>query len=59
MKEITLKISDEVYRELKSSQGVRILSGSAYGIQDAFVNKLITSIDNNEKEVEIKFKEKK
>jgi len=56
MIEVKLKISERVYKELKSSQGVRILTGSAYGIQDSFVNKLITSIDNNEKEIEIKFK---
>jgi len=57
MIEVKLKISERVYKELKSSQGVRILTGSAYGIQDSFVNKLITSIDNNEKEIEIKFKD--
>ena len=51
-------IADDVYNELKSCQGVRMLTGSAYGIQDAFMVKLIESIDNSENEIEIKHKEK-
>ncbi len=59
MKKITLLIADDVYSELVSCHNVRCLTGSAYGIQDAFMMKLLESIDKGESEIEIKYKEKK
>ncbi len=59
MKKITLLIADDVYNELQSCQNVRFLTGSAYGTQDAFMIKLLKSIDEGKTEIEIKYKEKK
>ena len=59
MKKITLLIDDDVYKELKNGMGIRYLTNSAYGLEDAFITKLIKSIDKGEKEVEIKYKDKK
>ncbi len=59
MKEIKLKIDDDVYGELTRGMNVRIMIGSAHGIQDAFMAKLIESIDKGDDEVEIKYKDKK
>ena len=58
MKKITLLIDDDVYRDLKNTIGIRMLTGNAYGVQDAFVKKLIESVDNNEVELELKYKNK-
>lgn len=59
MKKITLLIADDVYEELRSCQSVRLMVGSAYGTQDAFMMKLLESIDKGESEIEIKYKKKK
>jgi hypothetical protein len=58
LKKITLIIADDVYKELKSNQGVRMLTGSAYGIQDAFIVKLIEAIDRGDKEANIEYRKK-
>lgn len=59
MKKITLLIDDDVYNELRSCQSVRFMTGSAYGIQDSFMMKLLESIDEGKTKIEMKYKEKK
>lgn len=59
MKKLTLLIDDDVFKELKNSLAVSMIAGTAYGIQDAFILKIIKSVDNKETELEIKFKDKK
>jgi uncharacterized membrane protein len=58
MKTITLNIADNVYKELKKSIGVRMLTGSSYGINDAFIKKIVNSIENGDTNIDIKYKEK-
>lgn len=58
MKTITLNIADDVYKELKSSMQVRMLTGSSYGISDAFIKKIVSSIENGDTNIDIKYKEK-
>jgi len=59
MKKITLKIDDNVFNELKTNQGFRIMLDSSYGIQDEFIQKIISSIEDGGSEVKIEFKENK
>ena len=59
MKKITLLIDDDVYKELVSMMSARIMMGNAYGLQDAFMSKVIKSIDEGKTEIEIKYKDKK
>lgn len=59
MKEITLKIDDKAYGEIKQHMGVKKIVGGIAGIEDAFVILIIKSIEANEKEIEIKLKEEK
>ncbi len=56
MKEIMLKIDDDVFTELKTQLGLSIMMESAYGIQDSFMAKLIKSIEENKKEIHLEFK---
>lgn len=58
MKKITLLIADNVYKELRGSQMFRMMLDNSFGIQDEFIKKILSSIENNEKEVEIKYKDK-
>ena len=58
MKEIVLKIDDDVYKELKNNIGVRMLTGAAYGYIDAFMAKLVESVDKKDKELVLQFKNK-
>lgn len=58
MKEIMLKIEDNVYSEIKSSMTAKGICGSLYGIADGVIVKLIESIDNKETELILKFKKK-
>jgi hypothetical protein len=59
MKKITLLIDDDVYKELVSMMSARIMTGSAYGIVDAFMSKVMEHIENGDTEAEIKYKDKK
>ena len=59
IKTIILKIADDVYKELKSNQGLRMMVNASFGIQDEFIRKIISSIDNDITEVKIKYKKNK
>ena len=58
MKEIKLKIDDGVYKELNRYIKVRGITGNIGGIADAFINRLIIMIDDNEKEWHCRYKNK-
>lgn len=53
MKEINLKISDEVFDEIKSSIITKKICGSFFGSQDEFCNLIMVAIDKNMKIVSI------
>ncbi len=59
MKEITLKVSERVCSELKSSLGIRIMCGNAHGIQDEVISKLCRSLEANDSELELVLKDEK
>lgn len=56
MKEILLKIDDEVFESLKSSLVTKHISGSMYGVIDEFIIILVKSIESGLKEKTIKLK---
>ena len=59
MKQILLKIDDGVFAELHSMQFARQMSGSAYGVQDEAMAKILDALDKDEPELVLKFKNKK
>lgn len=59
MKTITIKISDKVFEELRNHMGIRCMTDEASGVVDAFVVKVIKSIDDGESEIGIKMKGEK
>ena len=56
MKEILLKIDDKVFKDLQNTMGIRDMMGNAYGLVDGLVSKIITSVENEEKELELIYK---
>lgn len=56
MKEINLKISDQVYSELKTTIAVKGLAGALYGTVDAFITRLIESIEEGKDDLTLAFK---
>jgi hypothetical protein len=56
MKKITLEISDEVFKELKSGIWVRGLSDALFGVQNEFVMKLIVAIEKDQEVLVVEFK---
>jgi len=56
MKKIVLNIDDPVLNEIRTCLGLRIMGGSAGGIQDEALAKIVKAIDNEEKEVTLQFK---
>ena len=49
MKEIKLKIDDDVLGRLRSDLSVKMMGGNFAGTIDAFIKKLIDQIDDNYK----------
>lgn len=56
MKELKLKIEDNVYQELKSALLAKKFTGSFYGITDEFINLIIKSIEEGKEEKVIALK---
>lgn len=54
---ITLIISRDVFRSLKQAMTLRLMADATYNIQEAFLSKLISDIDNQEPSCSIHFKE--
>ena len=59
MKEITLKIDNDVLSRLRSDISIKMMSGNYAGLADAFIKKLINQIDDNKKEWHCQYKNKK
>jgi len=57
MKEINLKISDRVYNELRSSIMVKGIAGALYGTADAFITRVIESIEKGDDDLTLTFKD--
>ena len=58
MKEIKLKIDDDVLGRLRSDLSVKMMGGNFAGTIDAFIKKLIDQIDDNKKEWYCHYKKK-
>ena len=59
MKKIELRIDDDVYSELKSSIGMKKLTGNDAGLTDRFMSKLISKIEDDKKIFHAKYKLRK
>ena len=58
MKKITLKISDDLYKDLNNSIFAKKLSCSYGGLIDGVLNKILSSIKDNKKEIILEYKTK-
>jgi len=58
VKEIKLKIDDDVLGRLRSDLSVKMMGGNFAGNIDAFIKKLIDQIDDNKKEWHCHYKNK-
>ena len=59
MKNITLKIDDDILGRMRSDISIKMMGGNFAGIVDAFIKKLIDQIDDGNKEWHCKYKNKK
>ena len=58
MKKITLKISEDLYKDLNNSIFDKKLSCSYGGLIDGVLNKILSSIKDNKKEIILEYKTK-
>ena len=58
MKEIILKIDDDVLGRMRSDISIKMMSGNYAGTINAFIKKLIDKIDDGNKEWHCKYKNK-
>lgn len=56
MKTIRLEIEDDVYRQLQTGMGLRIMTGNSGGIVDAFVSAVVKAIDEGLEVKRLEFK---
>jgi hypothetical protein len=59
MKEITIKIPDDIYSELKTAANVRKMTGASYGLIDGFIIGLLRKIKEGCTEWEVRYKNEK
>jgi len=45
---ITLEISEEAYKLVRTEMALRIMADSSHGVPDTFVRRIITAVDNGE-----------
>jgi hypothetical protein len=50
-KQITITMTDEVYRRIRQALNVRVMSGAAYGLVDALAMKIIDAMGKGETEL--------
>jgi len=55
---VTLKIHDDVLRDLRSQMNARMLASAAYGLADSFIGKILNELDKGETEIELRYKTK-
>ena len=58
MKTITIKLSDRVFKELRTHMIIKCNIDEAYGTTDAFIIKLIKAIEHGADEVTFKIKKR-
>lgn len=58
MKEIKLKIDDNVFSKIRSTMSLKMMSGSAYGVADAALVKLVEAIEDGKEELKFKNEDK-
>lgn len=58
MKELTIQVVDNVYKELLTAMKLKKAMGSVYGIQDEFVLLILFGIESGKKKLIIDEKEK-
>ena len=58
MKTITLHIHEDVISELDTELTLKTMAGNSYGVEDAFVMRLLSALATGETEKEIKFKKR-
>lgn len=58
MKEIKLKISDDLYSKLIIFLNIKEMCGNLYGIHDEFIHRIVKAIDAGDKELSINLKKK-
>lgn len=58
MKELKLKISNEVYSKLIKLLSIKEMCGNLYGIHDEFIHRIVKAIDDGKKELSLKLKKK-
>lgn len=51
MKELLIKLDDDVYNDIRNMMNVKLICGSCYGEVDEFVFHIIKFIDKGEKEI--------
>lgn len=55
---INLDIEDDIYNEIKTEVGFKIMCGNSYGIIDEFLRLVISKVENGETDITIRKKEK-
>ena len=55
---VTLKIHDDVLRDLRSQMNARRLADATYGLADSFIGKILNELDKGETEIELRYKTK-
>ncbi len=53
---IELEISESVFEEIKSSLACKFMAGSAYGILDEVMKKVVQSLENGDETLSLQFK---
>ncbi len=57
MKTITLNIPDELYTKLRNNFGIRVMTGSAYGLLDDFLRTIISRVEAGASEPHLRLRE--
>ena len=56
MKELHLKVSDEVLKELRTLSVLKGISGNAYGIHDETINRIVKALEDGDTELVLELK---
>jgi hypothetical protein len=56
MKTITLKISDEIVKELESDMSIKHMTGNLFGLIDGIIITILKTLQDGDNEVTIKRK---
>ena len=59
MKELKLKLSDEVFKNLENEMGLKSLCGEVFGMPDEMIIKIIKAIRNDHKSLTLTQRKKR